>query len=83
MSNKDAAERFIRDLKINVNEVAESDAIALWRECETVAEPFHDLIGEAALSLLYRIQQGTYYKALDSLVEALSLTLLGSEKEQE
>lgn len=83
MSNRDAAERFIRDLKIHVNEVAERDAIALWKDCEVVAEPFRDLIGEAALSMLYRMQQGTYYKALDSLVEALSLTLLDPENDLE
>ena len=75
MSNRDDAQRFIRDLKININELAEGDSKSLWDECEKVAEPLQTLLGDGALSMLYRIQQGTYYKALDTFVEALSLTL--------
>lgn len=77
----DAARDLLRDLEINVNELAERDSVQLWRECEHVEEPIADRYDELTLSVLNRIQQASYYKALDTFIEALKITVLGLEEE--
>lgn len=83
MTVDDAARDFLLDLKINVNELAERDALRLWAECEYVEEPIADRFDEITLSVWNRIQHATYFKALDTFLEALKLTLLGPEEEDE
>ena len=74
----DIARGFIRDLRINIGELGEAGSLSLWRECEWVEEPFADRVDEVTLSVWNRLQQATYYKALDTFVDILELTLLGS-----
>lgn len=83
MTVYDAARDFLQDLEINVNELAERDSVGLWQECERVEEPIADRYDELTLSVLNRIQQATFYKALDTFIEALKITLFGLEEEDE
>lgn len=73
------ADDFLQDLKINVNELAESHSQALFLKCEDVAEPLSELLGEVGLSVLARLAQEAYYQALDTMVEALRVTILDDD----
>ncbi len=74
---------FIRDLKINLNELAEIEAQKLWHRCEDLEAPVAQQFGEDALSVLNRTLHETYYSALDTFAEALRLTLLGDSDDDD
>lgn len=78
MSIHDAANDFLKDLKINLNELAERDSVHLWNECEVVEQGLEGM-DEATLSVLNRVAQAAYYKSLDTMHEALRLTLYGDD----
>lgn len=64
------------DLDINLNLIAEEGAQELLEECIKIEEPISSFLGAETLSTLNRIQQTTYYKALDVFNQALRNTLV-------
>lgn len=76
----EVARAFLMDLDINLNLIAEGGAQELFEECAKIEEPISGLVGAETLSILNRIQQTTYYKALDVFNQALRNTLLALDK---
>lgn len=82
MQIDEVAKAFLMDLDINLNLIAEGGAQELLEECKKIEEPISLLIGADTLSILNRIQQVTYYKALDVFNQALRNTLATLERDE-
>lgn len=75
MQAGEVARAFLLDLDINLNLIAEEGAQELLEECIKIEEPISGFLSAETLSILNRIQQATYYKALDVFNQALQNTL--------
>lgn len=76
MTVHDIVNAFIQELRDSIDALAERGSIDLWKECEDAEAPIADRYDEVTLSLWNHIQQITYYKTLDTFVDALEVTLL-------
>lgn len=82
MKAGEVARAFLMDLDINLNLIAEGGAQELLEECTKIEEPISGIVGAEALSTLNRIQQATYYKALDVFNQALRNTLFALDEDR-
>ncbi|MPM73445.1 hypothetical protein SDC9_120425 [bioreactor metagenome] len=77
MSESGVISDFLRDLKLNIDDLSDAHMQALWSECAKVEERLDGKLDEMTLSVINRVAQAAYVKALDTMVEGLRLTLLG------
>ncbi|HWP52207.1 MAG TPA: hypothetical protein VN626_10975 [Clostridia bacterium] len=73
------ADDFLLDFKINVNDLADGHSQALFLRCTDLATHPDGTFTEADISILSRLAQEAYYQALDTMVEALRVTILGDD----
>lgn len=73
--DKKILEVFYYNLQENLETLAFNDAQQLWYDCERVQQPVTKHFDPITLSVFNRMQQETYYKALDTFMAALKLTL--------
>lgn len=74
---------FYYDFQVHLGCLAEKDAQQLWLDCEHIQQPISNRFDPITWSVFNRMQQETYYKALDTFMNALKLTLFKSDATEE